>query len=97
MVLEIAEFLISDGQEDRFVTAYREAVRHVAASAGFRTARLVRGIENPSRFTLLVEWERLEDHVDGFRSSQAFVNWRAAVGPYFAEPPRVEHAVDVGR
>jgi quinol monooxygenase YgiN len=53
----------------------------------------VRGVENPRRFVLLVEWERLEDHLDGFRGSPAFRSWRAAVGPHLAADPRVEHAV----
>jgi heme-degrading monooxygenase HmoA len=96
MVLEIADFLIREGDEERFAVAYRDAVRHVTGSAGCHGVRLVRGVENPRRFVLLVEWERLEDHTEGFRSSPAFLDWRAALGPYFAEAPRVEHAVDVG-
>ena len=96
MVLEIADFLIREGDEERFATAYRDAVRHVTGSAGCHGARLVRCVENPRRFVLLVEWERLEDHTEGFRCSPAFLDWRAALGPYFAKAPRVEHAVDVG-
>jgi len=95
MVLEIADFLIREGDEDRFATAYRDAVRFITGSSGCRGARLVRGVENPQRFVLLVEWDRLEDHIDGFRGSPAFQSWRAAVGQFFAEPPHVEHAVDV--
>jgi quinol monooxygenase YgiN len=97
MVLEIAEFFIRAGDEERFVAAYRDAVRLVSDSAGCRGVRLVRGIENPQRFVLLAEWDRLEDHLDGFRASPAFQQWRAAVGPFFAEPPRVEHALDLAR
>lgn len=95
MVLEIADFLIREGDEDRFVDAYRDAVRFITDSAGCRGVRLVRGVENPRRFVLLVEWERLEDHLDGFRGSAAFHGWRAAVGPFFATAPQVEHTVDV--
>lgn len=95
MVLEIAELIVRDGAQDGFTTAYRDAVSLVTGSAGCRSVRLVRGIENPRRFVLLVEWERLEDHLDGFRGSPAFQQWRAAVGPFLAEDPRVEHAVDV--
>jgi heme-degrading monooxygenase HmoA len=95
MVLEIADLLIREGGADGFTAAYRNAVTHITNSPGCRGARLVRGVENPSRFVLLVEWERLEDHVDGFRGSPAFQAWRNAVGSFFAETPRVEHAVDV--
>lgn len=97
MVLEIADFLIREGEENAFADAYREAVSHITATPGCRSIRLVRGIENPRRFVLLVEWERLEDHTEAFRGSPAFTAWRAAVGPFFAEPPHVEHARDVAR
>jgi quinol monooxygenase YgiN len=45
---------------------------------------------------LLVEWESLQAH-EGFRESERFSRWRAAIGPYFATPPRVEHFADLGR
>jgi len=95
MVLEIADFLILEGAQDAFAAEYRDAARFVTGSPGCRGARLVRGVENPRRFVLLVEWDRLEDHLDGFRGSAAFQQWRAAVGPFFAENPQVEHAVEV--
>jgi heme-degrading monooxygenase HmoA len=90
MVLEISE-----GAEDRFVTAYAEAVTNITGSPGCRGARLVRGVENPRRFVLLVEWDTLEAHTEGFRGSIAFERWRGAVGQFFAGPPHVEHAVPV--
>jgi hypothetical protein len=34
--------------------------------------------------------------VPGFRGSELFPQWRAIVGPFFAEPPRVEHYHLVG-
>lgn len=40
---------------------------------------------------LTVEWDSLEAHTVGFRQSPAFAEWRALIGPYFAEPPQVEH------
>ena len=96
MVLEIADFLIREDGEAGFTAAYSDAVTFITGSPGCRSARLVRGVENPRRFVLLVEWERLEDHIDGFRGSPAFRDWRAAVGSDFATAPQVEHAVDVG-
>lgn len=95
MVLEIADFLIREGDEDSFLVAYRGAVQLIIDSPGCRGVQLVRGVENPGRFVLLVRWERLEDHTVGFRESPSFTAWRAAVGRFFAQPPQVEHAVDV--
>jgi quinol monooxygenase YgiN len=95
VVLELADFAIVPAQEDAFVAAYREAVPLVLASPGCRSVRLTRGIESPSRFVLQVEWDDLEAHTVGFRESERFPRWRAAVGPFFDGAPQVEHFTDV--
>jgi heme-degrading monooxygenase HmoA len=68
-------------------------VRDVLSRAqGFRGFKINKGIESPERYLLMVFWERLEeDHTVGFRGSDAFAQWRAIVGSYFAAPPQVEH------
>ena len=50
-----------------------------------------KGLESPERYLLTIRWNTLEDHTVGFRGSPAFAQWRAIVGPYFAQPPHVEH------
>ena len=52
-------------------------------------------METPDRYLLLVEWETLEDHMVGFRGSEAFVEWRSLIGPYFESPPVVDHCTRV--
>ena len=44
---------------------------------------------------LLVEWDSVEAHLTNFRQTDRFTSWRAAIGPYFTAPPRVEHFTDV--
>lgn len=95
MVLEIADFTIVSGQEEAFAAAFREGVAQLRASPGFRSARMTRGIESPSRFVLLVEWDDLEAHTVTFRESERFTRWREIVGPFFDGTPRVEHVVEV--
>lgn len=97
MVLEIADFTVKAGTEDEFAAAVQEGLPHIAATPGFRSARLTRAIESPSRFVLLIEWESVEAHNVGFRESDRFPKWRALIGPYFDGNPHVEHAVDVLR
>ncbi len=94
MVLEVAQIPVTPGREEAFVAAYREAVAHLSASAGFGSARMLRGIESPSQFVLLVEWESVAAH-EAFRAGEGFPAWRALIGPHFAGPPSVEHFADV--
>lgn len=95
MVLEIADFAVKPGTEEEFADAVNEGLKFISDSPGFRSARLTRGVESSSRFVLLIEWDSLEAHTVGFRESDNFPRWRAAVGPFFDGAPRVEHFNDV--
>jgi heme-degrading monooxygenase HmoA len=94
MVLEVARFDVRPGAEEAFEAAYRQVRHAVADSAGCRGMRMTRGIETPTRFVLLVEWDSVEAH-DAFRASDAFATWRGLIGPHFANPPHVEHFTDI--
>lgn len=96
MVVEVAVIEVTPGQEDAFVAAYRGVRQAIAGAPGCRSVRMTRGIESPSRFVLLVEWDSVEAHERGFRETERFSRWRAAIGPHFAAPPQVEHYADVG-
>jgi quinol monooxygenase YgiN len=90
-VLEQVQFVIEPGREEGFETAYAEAVELIRAQAGVRRVALCRGIEESSTYLLLVEWESLEAHTEGFQKSPDFQRWRALVGPCFAAPPVLRH------
>jgi heme-degrading monooxygenase HmoA len=95
MVLEVALIDVTPGTEDAFVTAYQSVVHLVAGTPGCRTVRMTRGVETPTRFVLLIEWDSVEAHELNFRQTERFTQWRAAIGPHFAGPPHVEHFLDV--
>ena len=95
MVLEVALIEVIPGHEDDFAAAYAKAHSIITGAQGCRSVRMTRGIESPSRFVLLVEWDSVEAHDRNFRASERFQQWRALIGPHFAGPPRVEHFVDV--
>ena len=91
MVIEIADISVEPGREVEFLEAYVKARHLVSDTEGCRSMRMTRGIESPSRFVLLVEWDSLEAHQDGFRASERFAPWRAAITPFLAGPLQVEH------
>lgn len=91
MILERAIFQVTAGAEPDFEAAMQQAKDVIAQSRGFRSFRLQRGIEQPSTYLLLVEWDSVEDHMQGFRESELFARWRELIGPYFAAAPDVQH------
>jgi heme-degrading monooxygenase HmoA len=95
VVVEIALLEIDPGAEDAFVAAYEQVRHEVAGTPGCRSMRMTRGVESPSRFVLMVEWDSVEAHEQNFRGSERFGRWRAGIGPFFVRPPQVEHYTDV--
>jgi heme-degrading monooxygenase HmoA len=92
MILEIADIRIQPGQNAAFEEAIQRGLTSVISHAkGARRFSVNRGIESAERYVLQIEWDTLEDHTVGFRQSEAFNQWRAIVGPFFACPPNVEH------
>lgn len=97
MILEIVDIRIQPGKQPEFDTAIVRGVESVIAKAkGFCGYKVHRGIESPDRYVLMIYWETLENHTVDFRGSPAFQEWRAVVGPYFAQPPSVEHFELIG-
>ena len=91
MIVERASFRIQPGSEPAFEAAVEQAKQVIAQASGFRSLKLMRGIEDPSTFLLLNEWDSVEDHLQGFRESELFTRWRELIGPYFAAAPEVDH------
>jgi len=91
VILEHAVLDVIPGREDAFESAFDEAKAIISSMPGFRTLRLERGIEVPSRYVLLVEWDRLEDHTDGFRGSPEYERWRALLHHFYDPFPVVDH------
>ncbi len=94
MVLEVALIDVTPGAEEAFRAAYAQARAVISAAEGIGAVRMTQGVETPTRFVLLVEWESIDAH-EAFRASHAFGEWRELIGPHFQGPPHVEHFTDV--
>jgi heme-degrading monooxygenase HmoA len=92
VILEIADIRIPPGQQAAFDEAIQRGLETVLSkSKGVKGWKVNKGLESPERYILMVFWETLEDHTIGFRQGPLFAQWRAIVGPFFAQPPVVEH------
>jgi heme-degrading monooxygenase HmoA len=95
VILERAELSVRPGGEDAFEQAFAQAKALIAASPGFAGLSLSRCLERPSVYLLLVEWQRLEDHTEGFRGSPEYQQWRALLHSFYEPFPTVEHFTTV--
>lgn len=91
MILEQAVLDVRPGQEGEFEAAFAEAQGIIASMPGYLGHRALRCVETPSRYLLLVEWETLEAHTEGFRGSAEYERWRELLHHFYDPFPTVEH------
>ena len=91
MILEAAILNIKAGQGKAFETALREALPLIEATPGFLGIEVRPCVEKPDQYLLLVSWETLEDHTIGFRESDRYPKWRAALHHFYDPFPTVLH------
>jgi heme-degrading monooxygenase HmoA len=91
MILEHAILKVRSGQTAEFEAAFGRAKTIIAGMAGFQSLTLSRCIERPETYLLLVEWDRLEDHIEGFRGSADYQQWRTLLHHFYDPFPSVEH------
>lgn len=97
MILEHAVLDVVPGEEQRFETAFGTARPIISSMTGCRSVRLEQCVETPSRYLLLVEWDTLEDHTEGFRGSTEYQEWRRLLHHFYEPSPVVEHYETVTR
>lgn len=91
MVLEVAILNVRAGEGDAFEAAFREAQRIIAARPGYQRHELRHCVEDVNRYLLLVWWDSLESHTEGFRQSPAYQRWRGLLHHFYEPFPSVEH------
>jgi heme-degrading monooxygenase HmoA len=96
-VLEVAILNVRPGAATAFEDAFREAQHIIAASPGYQRHELRRCLETSDRYLLLVWWDSLESHTEGFRGSPAYQRWSELLHHFYDPFPTVEHYAVVPR
>jgi heme-degrading monooxygenase HmoA len=97
VVTEHAVLEVVPGREAAFEAAFDAATEIISTSPGFQALELLRCHEQPSRYLLLVRWQTLEDHTQGFRGSASYDEWKRLLHHFYDPFPTVEHYVSVTR
>ncbi|MES1196630.1 MAG: antibiotic biosynthesis monooxygenase [Steroidobacter sp.] len=95
MILEIAPLQIRSGQQQQFETAFLEAQKIIASMPGYVSHELQRCMEHENQYVLLVKWQTLADHEEGFRQSPQYLQWKALLHHFYDPFPTVLHYVSV--
>jgi heme-degrading monooxygenase HmoA len=91
MFVERAEIPVQNGMENDFAKMMSEQGTSILAGAdGCSSAKVGRGVENPDKFILLIEWDAVESHI-AFTKTAEFAEFVTLAKPYFAGPSDMQH------
>ena len=72
MVVEHALLQVKAGQREQFEKVIHKAKPLIAMQSGFQSIEVRPSVETPNLFLLLVTWDSVESHRDGFRKSPEY-------------------------
>ncbi|MFF3614317.1 group II truncated hemoglobin [Streptomyces sp. NPDC002580] len=89
--VEYIRYRISEQQSAEFLAAYTRAAVQLAAAPSCVDYELARCEEDFEHFILRITWTSTQDHVEGFRTSELFPDFLAAIRPYIADIEEMRH------
>ena len=91
MVVEYIRYIVPGSGSDKFEEAYKKAGVILDANEHCLHYEVSRGVEEPEHFIVRIEWDSVEGHEQGFRSSPVFQEFFTAVKPFFTEIQEMKH------
>lgn len=82
---------VKQGEAGAFEAAMAEARPLIAASPGFRGIEVRPVLEAENQYLLLVEWDDVASHRDGFRKSDRYERWRDLLHRFYDPMPSVTY------
>ncbi len=91
MVTEIALLNIQPGDSAAFEAAFGKAQKIISSMHGYVEHELQKCLEDENKYLLVVRWQTLEDHTEGFRNSSEYQEWKKLLHHFYDPFPVVEH------
>lgn len=91
MILEVAVLNIKKGLSEDFEKSFQEVQSIISSMKGYVSHELKKSMEQQDKYILLVTWETIEDHEEGFRKSEAYQEWKTLLHHFYEPFPTVEH------
>jgi quinol monooxygenase YgiN len=96
MIVEYIRYALAEHDGDQLVAAYARAAEHLAASPNALAWELTRCADDPKSFILRIEWDSVAGHMQGFRKSEHFPGFLAAIRPFIGEIAEMRHYEPTG-
>ena len=91
MITEIVFLYIRATRGELFEAAFYEAQQVFTNVKGYLGHELQKCIETDNKYVLIVHWNTIEDHTEGFRNSDQYKVWKKLLHHFYDPFPVVEH------
>ncbi|MEP7318919.1 MAG: antibiotic biosynthesis monooxygenase [Panacibacter sp.] len=91
MITEMALLKIKHGESEAFENTFAKAAGIISSMKGYIEHELQKCLEEENKYLLIVRWQTLEDHTVGFRTSEAYKEWKNLLHHFYDPFPIVEH------
>jgi heme-degrading monooxygenase HmoA len=91
LILEVVTWEIKPSLEKEFELAFEKAQNILSNAKSYKPHQFYRCIEKSNKYVLLVNWEILEDHTEGFRKSDEYLEYRSLIHQYYQPGAVAEH------
>jgi len=91
MVTEVALLKIRENKSGEFEKSFKQAQKIISNMKGYMQHELQKCMEEENKYLLIVRWEKLENHMEGFRKSDEYMEWKKLLHHYYDPFPTVEH------
>ncbi|SIN60238.1 Heme-degrading monooxygenase HmoA [Parasphingorhabdus marina DSM 22363] len=91
MIVEQALLEIRPGQSQAFAKAMQQARGLISRQPGFQSIEVRPDCDREDRYLLLVCWDSISAHRDGFRQSAEYPEWRDLLHQFYDPMPVVTY------
>jgi heme-degrading monooxygenase HmoA len=91
MILEVATLQVSPPRSREFESAFASAQAIIASMPGYLSHELQKCLEREGHYLLLVRWESVAHHEEGFRKSPRYQEWKRLLHHFYDPFPTVLH------
>ncbi len=95
MVTEVAVLQVKENESPNFEVAFHKAQLIITVMKGYIKHELLKCIEAKEKYILIIRWQTLEDHTEGFRKSVEYNQWKRLLHHFYKPFPIVEHYYNI--
>jgi quinol monooxygenase YgiN len=91
MITEVIHYKVPSAEAQAFEQAYQQTESIFQKSKHCLGYELLHGIEEPENWILLLHWDSIEGHEQGFRGGPGFSRFFSLIKPFFQQILEMKH------